>query len=206
MTLYPELDKLSLQALSERFLASPPPTEEDGTLYFQEVACRIASQGDAGIKSLSGAWPWADEPRLRALIAALTRVNRDVPGLGQTLRVLLADTRPLLVMEAIDGLTRLDDTEALAQISGLQGHASPYVRGAVLRYLRRITPDHALPALLAALADPAFVVRESAADELGELGDPQALPALHALLGDPHPDVRLAVETAVAILETTSSG
>jgi HEAT repeat protein len=100
-------------------------------------------------------------------------------------------------MDAIDGLEYLGDREAHDQVVALRDHVSPYVRGAVLRYLSRLFLDEARPYLRAALHDPHFVVRESAIDEIDELDVIEMLDDIRPFLNDSHPDVRQAARTAI---------
>ena len=76
-------------------------------------------------------------------------------------------------------------------------HPSPSVRARVLEFLRQLDPEAARSALLAALHDPDYIVRETAVDELDDLGAVEALTALQPLLADPHPHVRQATEGAL---------
>ena len=54
--------------------------------------------------------------------------------------------------------------------------------------------------MIEALSDPDFIVRENAADELGELGVVEAIPYLRPSLEDACADVRQAAEMAIAFL------
>lgn len=204
MTFFPELDGLALDTLVARFHQPPPGDASEGALYFQEVARLIAAQGAPGIAFLES-FDAADEPRLRGILSSLALARRDTPELRRRLLGFLRDARPLIVMEAIDGLARLGAKEARAEVTALRGHPSPYVRGAVLRYLRGVFPEHAMSTLVEALRDPHFIVRESAADELGELRDRQALVHLRALQADPEPDVRQAAQTAIDLIESATN-
>lgn len=60
----------------------------------------------------------------------------------------------------------------------------------------------AVDALVDALADEHPAVRAAAANSLGRLADAKALRALRAKLGDPEPPVRVAVQAAIAKLES----
>lgn len=71
--------------------------------------------------------------------------------------------------------------------------------------MSRLHPDKAYPLLIEALKDPDFIVRENAADELGELDGAEAIPYLRPLLVDSHPDVQQAAQTAIAMLEESES-
>jgi HEAT repeat protein len=94
---------------------------------------------------------------------------------------------------------------ATPAIVALAEHPSEYVRGAVLRFLRKLAPEEAWPFLERAASDPHFIVRENAADEMGQLGDSRARPHLERLAADPHPHVRQAAETALELLRVCES-
>ena len=97
-------------------------------------------------------------------------------------------------------MTRQEEADTEAQVLPLLKHASPYVRGSVLRFMSELYPERAVPLLIDALNDAHFIVRENAADELGELEAVEALPFLRASLQDAHPHVRQAAETAIEML------
>lgn len=104
--------------------------------------------------------------------------------------------------EAIDALGRRRDGGPAAQIAQMRSHRSPYVRGAILRYLRSIHGEQSSAALIDALGDEHHIVRQNAIDELVELGDPSAITHIQPLTADPHPDVRMAAESALRDLES----
>ncbi|MFM6081715.1 MAG: HEAT repeat domain-containing protein, partial [Dolichospermum sp.] len=55
------------------------------------------------------------------------------------------------------------------------------------------------------LKDPDYIVRESAADELGELEVVEAIPFLKSLMEkDTHPDVREAAQISIDILSAVA--
>ncbi|MGB3692930.1 MAG: HEAT repeat domain-containing protein, partial [Spirulinaceae cyanobacterium] len=122
----------------------------------------------------------------------------------QLLSQYLRDKRPIIVAEAIDGLTKQNETTAISEVSALLNSQSPYIRNSVLRYLSKLYPEQAFPLLKEALQDPDYLVRENAVDELGELDKPEAIAYLVPLTKDPHPDVRQAVETAIDMLSCIS--
>jgi HEAT repeat protein len=71
--------------------------------------------------------------------------------------------------------------------------------------MRRLYPEKALPLLIESLKDPDYIVRESAADELGELEVVEAIPFLNSLMEkDPHPDVREAAQISIDILSAVA--
>ena len=167
-----------------------------------KVARLIRESGSAGVEFLWNEAKKADTTRLRAILLALTQPPLEKPAIKKLLLSLLQDKRQLIVAEAIDSLTRQAEADTLQQVLPLLKHASPYVRGSVLRFMSEFYPERAIPLLIEALNDAHFIVRENAADELGELEAVDALPFLRAKLEDPHPHVRQAAETAIEMLES----
>lgn len=205
MSFYPELDHLTLQELIAHFQGSPLEGEEYADVYYQEVANLIGAQGEVGVAFLQGEIKKADTARLRAILFALTEARLDNPEFRDLLRSYLQDERPMVVMEAVDSLRMLGDKDSFEQVLALVQHPSPYVRGSVLRYMRCLYPNKALPVLIEALKDPDYIVRENAAEELGELYEVEAIPYLRPLLADSHVDVREAAHTAITMLEESES-
>jgi HEAT repeat protein len=163
------------------------------------VAARIGEHGNDGMRFLmdQAGSVEDDEPRLRAVMLGLTMARVDDPWVERFLLAHLGDRRPAVVMAVIDDLTALDALAAYDRVLALAGHRSPYVRGAVLRYLGTLFPDEARTLLLAGLRDRHFVVRESAIDALDEMEAVDAVDAIRPMLNDPHPHVRQAAEWAV---------
>lgn len=201
MTFYPELDQLNLEELIARFEIPPPEGEEYADAYYLEVASLIGQKGEQGVAFLVEQLGKADTARLRAILSALTGAGLETPLTAEQLFSYLEDERPEIVAEAVDGLRRQCKKEGTGRVLGLLQHPSPYVRGSVLRFMSQLHPDSALTLLINALKDKHFIVRENAADEMGELGKPEALPHLRSLLTDPNVDVRQAAQTAIEILE-----
>jgi hypothetical protein len=208
MSFYPELDHLNLEQLIKRFQL-PAPENEDAVLFYQEISHLIATQGETGIKFLWQEIDKANTAQLQAILFALTEIPLEHPFSQPELLKLLVnylhDQRPLIVMEAIDGLSRLGVIGSLKPVLALREHSSPYVRSSVLGFIRRLYPEKALPLLIESLKDPDYIVRESAADELGELEVVEAIPFLNSLMEkDPHPDVREAAQISIDILSAVA--
>jgi hypothetical protein len=201
MGIYPELDNLTLDALKAALYSPCPDGDEYAFGYYEEVALLIMAKG--GAEYLRSQLDIAQAERLAAVIFGITSTPISDPVLTQRLISLLSAAHEIVVMAVIDGLRFQSETSAVDIVLGLNTHHSPYVRGAVLRYIRTLFPEQALPLLIASLADDHYIVREVAADELGELYNTAALPHLKKLLDDPHPHVRQAVETAIEWLEET---
>ena len=200
MSFYPELDELTLQQLTARFEAEAP--EGEGALYHDELGRAIAAQGAVGVAYLWERRTLVDAERVRAIIAGLSASGEaSRPQLLAWLHEQLGANDPRVVAEAIDGLKNLGDAELAGPILALTAHTSEQVRGAVLRFARVVTPDRALSPLVAALKDPHPIVREGAADELGELGDRRARSALALARDDVREQVRQAIESALELLD-----
>ncbi len=212
MSLYPELDGLSFAELVDAFHQPPLDGEEYASTYYSDITVRLRRQGEIGNTVLWNEIDKANTEQLRAIIVGLTlppAIHPSVKPLTQqqllAFRKLLKETclrstEPLLVMGAIDGLSFLGDKDATDQVLALRHHASPFVRGGVLRYMARLWPEQAFQLLIEALNDQHFIVRESALDELGELGRPEAISHIQPFLTDEHPDVRQAAQTAIEFL------
>lgn len=203
MSLYPELEKLNLEQLEKQFYLSPSENQEaDG--YYQEIAYLIRKKGTQGKLFLTTAINQANTEQLRAIIFALsTEVTQD-PKTKKLFYKYIQDKRPTIVAEAIDGLTKQKDTAAISEILALSSSQSPYIKNSALRYLSKLYPEQAFPLLREALKDPNHLVRENAADELGELDNLEAISDLLPLTKDIHPDVRQAAETAIEMLSCLS--
>ena len=205
MSFYPELDRLNLEELVQHFRMPPSEGEDYAIAYYQEVAHLIRQKGEAGITFLQQEINRANTAQLQAILFALTETRLNDLALRNLLFSYLKDDRAIIVMEAIDALSRQGEKDAIYSVLALREHPSPYVRSSVLRFMRRLYPDRAFPLLIKALKDPDFIVRENAADELGELDVVEAISDLHPLIEDPHPDVRQAAQTAIEILESLQS-
>jgi HEAT repeat protein len=205
MGFYPDLETLTLEELIFQFQSNSPDGEEFAASYYAEVAQFISQQGEPGIQFLLQAIEQVDTERLRAIIYALSSNPLTPVQFKSQLLKYLHDHRPFIVAEAIDGLSRQNVKSSLDEVLALQNHASPYIRGSVLRFMKHLDPGRSFPVLIQALEDSDFIVRENAADELGELGNIQAIPSLRPLLEDPHVDVRQAAQTAIEALDSISA-
>jgi len=199
----PDPKELMLQYAQMRL----DPELNDIGIYYDLVK-RIRATGSDGIAFLLS--KLTDEPdieKLRAVIHGLT-LKAGSEGLYPltaqqhrflfiTLKDMLDKGHPLVIAEAVDGLARLDVNNVTDLVNTLASHESPYVRGSVLRYLRRTLGKESLPYLIGALKDKDYIVRENAVDEIDELNAGEALPLITEMLKDPHPDVRAAAKTAV---------
>ncbi len=200
--LYPELAELDVNGLVERLVAPCPVGDEYATAYYDDVAITLRARGQRGTDTLLEHLSTLDELRAASILVAFATPPLD-ESMIPVFRAHLDDGRPRVLLEVIDGLCYLRDYEAHDRIVAFHEHASPYVRGAVLRYLSRLFPEEALPYLRKALRDQHFVVRESAVDEYDELDAVEALDDIRPMLSDPHPDVRQAAHTTIENLEAS---
>lgn len=201
MSIYPEFDHLNLEELIARFQKPLLEEEDEEFLYYSELALLIEKQGEGGIAFLLAQLQKVDTPKLVGILFALTETSPKDIQLNNLLVTYLHDSRPMVIAEAINGLSRLGEKDNIDQVLALREHPSPYVRGSVLRFMAHLDRERALPLLLQGLKDPHFIVRENAADELGELEAVGSIPELYQLLVDSHPHVRQAAQTAIEMLE-----
>ena len=200
MSVFPELDTLSLEDLAERFEGECPDGREYAHGYYVEVASRIAGKGRSGIGWLGDRLGRAEGERLSAILLALTHTPPFDHITSERLARYLGDHCPTVVASAVDGLCKQGNKEAKQRVVALAHHPDAFVRGSVLRYLARLYPESAVPILLDALHDPHYIVRENAVDELGDMACADAVQLIQPLMQDPHPDVRQAAHTAFANL------
>lgn len=197
MGFYTELENLDVDELKLRF-ERKEEEDEYGAIYYEEIVKHLLTQGIEGISYLKRIVEEAqiDVPQLRAAICMLS-FEPQGPWYRKKLQALLQDSREFIVAEAIDSLASTQARDLSEDILRLLAHPSPYVRGSVLRYMRKLFPKTAAPMLLAALKDAHPLVRENAIDELGDLGYYQAIPAIRPLLYHQPEPVRQAARTAV---------
>jgi hypothetical protein len=198
MSFFPELEGLNLTQLIDQFEI---PAHPSGSLFYDEVAQRIRQHGDMGIGVLLGKMSKARMNQLRGVITWLTYSLPEQVELQEWLRgklyEYLQDRHPLIIMDAVDGLRIMGDKTIRKKILALRKHPSPYVRGAVLRYITELAPTTAPTLLIAALRDAHHIVRECAIDGLDDLRKTSAVSRIRPLLKDRHPHVRQAAETAI---------
>jgi HEAT repeat protein len=126
--------------------------------------------------------------------SALSRMNNR--GALPALRELLSDTDPDLRKAAVDALSRYD--EARPWILECMRDESPWVAGAAIKALARLSGPDFVAALIVALRRPERDVRWDASRALIEVGDATALPALLESLRDTDDNVRTFSAQALA--------
>lgn len=200
MSVFPELDTLSLEDLTRRFEGECPDGRDYAHGYYVEVATRIAGKGRSGAEWLGDRLVRVEGERLSAILFALTHTPPCNHITSERLAGYLEHHCPTVVAAAVDGLCRQGNKEVKHWVVALARHPDAFVRGSVLRYLARLYPESAVPILLDALQDPHYIVRENAVDELDDMGCAEAVEFIQPLMQDPHPDVRQAAHTAFAHL------
>jgi HEAT repeat protein len=115
----------------------------------------------------------------------------------------LADAEPSVRQAALVTLGRRREPVAAAAVAGGLSDSDTLVRLAAVHALTWIDPALA-SARLADLvqSEPESIVRQAAADALGELGVPEVVAPLAALLGDPVPAVSARAAEALALVGT----
>lgn len=166
-----------------------------GREYLFAVADRVVDRAGRPI----------DAERLRAALFGLGASDPVPPDVIALFQRYLGDDRPLVVAEAIDGLTQSADEGSRRVVLGHLAHPAPEVRSAALRFAVRVEPELARGLLLEALNDRHALVRETAVDALHESLGEEAQPFLKRLAGDPSGRVREAVRYALTDLERDRS-
>jgi HEAT repeats len=164
--------------------------------FYMVIAYNIALESLEYLKTNLGKYSGR---RLRGALFALGTVELSDETIDGLLVGYLTGDDWIGVAEAIDALRSRKHTKSQNEIERLQTHSSPYVRGAVLRYLRFVNGRKCVGALIAALSDPHEVVRQNAIDELAEVGDTESLEHVRRLLRDPDENVRAAAASALGM-------
>ncbi len=193
-----DLSKLNHDELKSLF---DKDSSIDDIDYYMRLANQLSSD-DNGLRFLLSTCNKRDGFKLRATIFGIS--FKSTKYREETINLLssyLDDKRPLIISEAIDGLAEFKEDLIWEKIKPMLNHNSEYVRGAILRYARRVlSKKESFKMLFLALNDKHHIVRQNAIDELVEIGDKEAIKYINKLVKDKHPDVRLAAETAIADL------
>jgi len=153
--------------------------------------------------------PWAshDDPAVRSSALRALRELR-LPAASASAAAALSCSDATVRREAVGVLGWLKQTDALPALSRLVvDDPDAEVRRAATGALGMADgrPDAALPALLAALRDEAWPVREEAATTLAKLRQPAAQAALQAAMADAFWQVRLRAARALGRLKNAQA-
>ncbi|MBU4233200.1 MAG: HEAT repeat domain-containing protein [Desulfobacterales bacterium] len=133
------------------------------------------------------------DPEMR-LYAALVLGELNNPQATPGLRAALTDPHPNVRYHAIEALGKIRAADAVEDLCAIATGGDFSLAFPALDALRRIGHPRAAAAILPLLQDE--MLREPAAEALGELGDQEAVIPLAQLLDQPHPPV-LAVARAL---------
>lgn len=165
--------------------------------FYDVIAYNIAQQDPIRLKNMLAV---VDAKRTRACIFGLGFCASTIDDVEIMLGKMLSMADDLVVAEAILSLARLERDTHRKQIAALLKTRGNFVRAAILQYERKLHQEDAFELLIKYLSDDDYIVRESAVDELAELGNVDAVQYIAKLKNDAHPDVRVAVESALSEL------
>lgn len=163
--------------------------------FYDVIAYNIAKEDrDAILKIIST----LDEKRLRAAIFGLG-ISEDTEGVADVLVAFLNYKNPMIVAETLDALKNIKTKRELSEIDIYYKHESDYVRAAALRYIVACneSKDELENYFLGALKDDSPIVRQSAIDEIADLGDVKYLEKIREMKNDENKSVREAVDSAI---------
>ncbi|SEA77649.1 HEAT repeat domain-containing protein [Paraburkholderia sartisoli] len=185
-----------------------------GALLDRDEAVRLAAaQSLSELKDATSGkvllrWVARTEPFVQVAVLRALRELRLADAFDPALRA-LSHSLATVRLEAVGVLGWLKDPRALAQLASVAaGDADPDVRRAAVGALG-LCPEPTTPivdALLSALRDDAWQVREEAATTLGKLRAPGSGEALVVSLDDPYWQVRLTAARALGRLRDAAAG
>jgi hypothetical protein len=174
---------------------------QDGSLprsELREIADEIAREGEGGIAALLNAIRATPEsPQAEAALVALHANKHVTDEVAEAALPMLRAADPCSVAAALDFFAAHGDASHVQAAEAYRVHESAHVRAASLRYLVSVHCD-ALSALLSTAAiDADALVREEAAELIGEMQLRGELHLLDLLVKDTSGDVRQAAGTAL---------
>jgi HEAT repeat protein len=176
---------------------------QDDDAGVRAAACRSLSQLGAAesVPALLTASRDASSSVRAAAVQALVGLDNPI-ALARLREVVLADSAPAVVIQAIAGISRSGTDQDLVMLMSLCRAADHEIVKAAARGLSSCRGHRATAAVLGLLEHPRWDVRWAAAEALGERGDATALPPLrriHAV--EPDALVRKVLAAAIARLE-----
>lgn len=162
------------------------------------MADAIAREGEEGVAALLNAIRATPEsPQAEAALVALHANKHVTDEVAAAALPMLRAAEPCSVAAALDFFAAHGDASHVQTAEAYRVHDSPHVRAASLRYLVSVHCD-ALSALLSTAAiDSDALVREEAAELIGEMQLRGELHLLDLLVKDASGDVRQAAGTAL---------
>ena len=173
--------------------------------WFDELAHLIAGHGERGIKALFSRMPTADEHHLAAILTHMPAAKSKRRRFHDLVAKHVHDNRPIVAQAAIEAANQLGYKDLLPDVLTQIYSRSPFVVGAVLRYLGAKSPKIGRPIIMSALKSHDPIILKNAIDELDSLRCVESLPGIRALRNHDAPNVREAAEAAVHGLEALLS-
>lgn len=173
----------------------------------EELAIEIVKLGKAGVEFICRNLDPNDGCRYVAAIRSLGWVSNESPCITRVKRLVLDALnrdRAIVNCAALHTLRHLRVRIGLSRARRLFLANNAFVSVAALMYVSAMYPDARGKLLRSALKSSRFLVREAAADEIGEQGLVGFLPELRSLRTDRFPDVREAARTAMRCLTRTT--
>ena len=124
---------------------------------------------------------------------------KDVAAIAPLMQAYLAKVHTMVFQPAVEAIAKIGGKTAITCLVEILQDDTNYrnLRWPVARALGMLRTPDAVPALVAALNDPADIVREHAAAALGQIAYADALPSLQRSLRDEEPAVRAAAAAAL---------
>lgn len=160
----------------------------------EDITWALVRMGDKAVAPLIGLLE--DKSAAVRHHAAHTLGKINDPRAVEALMSVLKDSDHMVATRAAGSLKVIGDARAIPALAGILGHAHRETQTAVTEALERFGTQ-AVPAVLEAMNDPRWPVREHAADVLGQIGDKTAVAALASALYDTEWQVRFAAVTAL---------
>lgn len=162
-----------------------------------ELANAIAQAGDAGVEALLTAIRSTPSSlQAEAALIALHENKLITEDVARAALPMLHADNPLAVAAALDFYAAYGDASHVRAAEAYAKHSSAHVRAASLRYLVCVHCDTVSTLLSAAAIDTDALVREEAADLIGEMQLRGELHLLDLLVKDLNADVKEAAATA----------
>ena len=189
---------LGLEKNKSNFTAISNMLQDTDTEVRRSAVNALASSGDARAASvLIDRFNTEGNNNVKINIVTALGELRSKTAIGM-LKSLLKDTYPIFRNEAIRALGKINAPETYPQIAAMLRDEAEGVQVMAADTVARLKIYSAAPDLRRNLGNPVGVVRRSAADALGVVGDNSAVKELEKLLKDADKSVAGAAKSAIA--------